>query len=255
MDLSRAKYILPNAFTLGSVLCATFSMHTASQASTPKQLAMAAWLIIVAALFDMCDGRVARMTKTESDFGVQMDSLADAVSFGVAPAFLLYHWGLSELGAAGVVISFIFMACTLMRLARFNVMAMNQEHDGPSRFFLGLPSPLAAGAVVAVVLAHLSISDQMTTPATTAVITITLLLSGLMVSNVRYRTFKDADWRGREGVVALGLVLATVGIGVAARPSVAVVMLMSLYVALGLMTNIVHVGRSILGFEQDDEAH
>lgn len=256
MDLSRTKYILPNLFTLGSVLCSTFSMHVASTADQPRELALAAWLIIIAAVCDAFDGRVARMTKTESEFGVQLDSLADAVSFGVAPAWLLFHWGLEPLGGWGVVVAFVYVACTLMRLARFNVMAAQAHSDGPSKFFTGLPSPLGAGTVVAVVLAHLSITEQMTTTATLSVVALTILLSLLMVSNVRYRTFKDVNFRGRAGVALLALLAASVATGIVFKPSIAVVSLMILYIGLGLVGGIIHASRGLLAHSRnaDDDS-
>ena len=255
MDLSRAKYILPNMFTLGSVMCAMFSMHISSTASTPREMALAAWLIIISAVCDVSDGRVARMKRTESEFGVQLDSLADAVSFGIAPAWLMYHWGLSQLGNWGIAIAFVYVGCTLMRLARFNVLAAKEDHcEGPSRYFLGLPSPLAAGTVVAVVLAHLSLTSQMTTPATLSVSVMSVLLGLLMVSNVRYRTFKDASLRSKEGLVILALLAASITAGAVFKPSLAVVILMSLYVVMGLIGALIHLSRSILSPETEDEA-
>ena len=251
MDLSRAKYILPNTFTLGSVLCATFSMHIAAHAESPERLALAAWLLLVSMLCDLVDGRVARLTRSQSEFGVQLDSLADAVSFGVAPAWLMYYWGLEPLGALGVVISFVYVGCTLMRLARFNVMAAQEDASaGPSKFFQGLPSPLAAGAAIAVVLTHISITGQMTTPASRSVGLFAILLGGLMVSNVRYHTFKGVNWRGRAGVVLAALAAATTAVGLAFEPSIAVVSLMFLYISLGLVGGVIHVGREIL--DQED---
>ena len=199
MDWQKTRYILPNLFTLASVLSGMFSMHLSQRATSTSEMALAAWLIVVSMLCDACDGRVARMTRTESAFGVQLDSLADAVSFGIAPAWLLFHWGLTPLGPAGVVIAFCYAAATLIRLARFNVAA--SEDNGCSRYFQGLPSPLAAGGVVALVLAALAQTDHYTTPASGAVALAALLLGGLMVSNVRYRTFKDVRLRGRAGLI------------------------------------------------------
>src|SRR5207302_8350515 len=100
--------------------------------------------------FDAFDGRVARLTRTQSDFGVELDSLADVISFGVAPAILVYKWALAGLGIGGIVISSIYAACGAIRLARFNVLAHSES--GTQRYFVGLPIPLAAGMLVAVVI-------------------------------------------------------------------------------------------------------
>lgn len=254
MDLSRAKYILPNMFTLGSVLCALFSMHIATSAASASEMALAAWLIIISAVCDVSDGRVARMTRTESEFGVQLDSLADAISFGAAPAWLMYHWGLSAWGEWGIVVAFIYLACTLMRLARFNVLVAREDHSkGPSRYFLGLPSPLAAGGVVAIVLAHISITGQMCTPVTLGVGLMSVMLGLLMVSNVKYRTFKDASLRSREGLVILALIAASITAGVVFKPSLAVVIIMALYVTMGLLGAMIHLSRSLLFSSDEDE--
>ena len=144
MDLTRAKYLLPNSLTMASAFCGFASIHLSLTGSTVTQFSTAAWLLVVAMFLDAFDGRVARMTKSESELGVQLDSLADAVSFGLAPAFLMYAWGLSSLGTLGLFAAFIYAAGAILRLARFNVMA--SQHEGVTRHFLGLPSPLAAGA-------------------------------------------------------------------------------------------------------------
>lgn len=247
MDLSKAKYIFPNALTLGSVFCGMSSIYQSLTATSTAELALAAWLIVVAMLCDLFDGRVARMTRAQSEFGVQMDSLADAISFGVAPGFLLFQWGLEPLGIGGIFVAFVFAGCAIMRLARFNV--MSSENGGKTRYFLGLPTPLAAGAVVSVILAHGSVTGSMTGPTGNAAI-MTLLLGGLMVSNVRYRTFKDVNFRGRAGVLLVGLVMAVAAVSVLARPSVAFVTIMVVYIVVGLGGGIVELGRHILGQEQ-----
>lgn len=245
MDLSRAKYILPNLFTLSSIYAGLSSIHISIKASSAEEMALAAWLVVVAMFCDAFDGRVARMTKTESEFGVQLDSLADAISFGVAPAFLLFTWGMSELGSLGLFVAFVYAACAVMRLARFNVMAT--ANPGVMKYFLGLPTPLAAGAVVAVVLAHVSWTGEMTTAAAGSVAALCVLLAGLMVSNVRYRTFKDVNFRGRAGLILLSLVAATMYIGVVFKPGVALVVLMFVYIVIGIGGGIVSVGKHLFG--------
>ncbi len=249
LDWQKTRYILPNLFTLASVLSGMFSMHLSQRATSTTEMALAAWLIVVSMLCDACDGRVARMTHTESAFGVQLDSLADAVSFGVAPAWLLFHWGLTPLGPAGVVIAFCYAAATLVRLARFNVAA--SEDNGCSRYFQGLPSPLAAGGVVALVLAAIAQTEQHTTPAYGAVALAALLLGGLMVSSVRYRTFKDVRLRGRAGLIVMGLIAALALIGLLFKPSTALVVAMMLYIVIGLGGGLIDLTRHIFGHEDE----
>lgn len=250
MDLSRAKYILPNLFTLASVFAGLYSINLTTRATSVEDLRLAALLIIVAMFCDAFDGRVARMTGSESAFGVQLDSLADAISFGVAPGILLYQWGMLDWGMGGMAVAFVYTACAIMRLARFNVMA--QASDGVKKYFLGLPTPLAAGTVVSVVLAHLSVTAQMATGATLSVVVMTLLLSGLMVSNVRYRTFKDVNFRGRAGLVLLGVLAASGAMSLVFEPSVTLVALMAAYIFLGLSGGIIHLGRHVISATDAD---
>lgn len=257
MDLHRAKYLLPNALTMGSAFAGFTSIYVSLNATDVESLSMAAWLIVIAMFCDLFDGRVARMTKTESALGVQLDSLADALSFGVAPAFLIYQWGLEPLGVVGLVPAFVYAACAILRLARFNVMAA--ESHGVMRHFLGLPTPLAAGAVVSIVIAHLSVTNHMATGATGSVALMALLLGGLMVSNIKYRTFKDVNFRGRFGVGVVMLATLALALGMATQPSVAFVALMVCYILVGLVGTVVHWSRAILGddsfyegFSEDD---
>ncbi len=251
MDLRKAKYILPNLFTLASIYCGILSIHLSTTAESAAQMALAAWLLVVAMACDAFDGRVARLTKSESEFGIQMDSLADAISFGVAPAFLLYTWGLSELGDLGLFFAFVFASCSVMRLARFNVMA-NAE-PGVMKYFLGLPTPLAAGAVVSVVLAHVALTDQITTTANWSVAAMAVLLGGLMVSNVRYRTFKDVRFHGRTLAVLLSIVSAAFAVSMMFKPSVAFVVLMVAYITLGLGGGILSIGKNVLRHAEDPD--
>lgn len=251
MDLSKSKYILPNLLTLTSVFCGISSIYLATTSQSAHQLSLAAWLIVAAMLCDLFDGRVARMTNAMSEFGVQMDSLADAVSFGVAPGLLLFSWGLRPLGMLGVFCGFVFSACAIMRLARFNVTA--KQDGGKSKYFEGLPTPLAAGAVVSIVMAHLSVTGHATTGAYWNVALMSVLLGGLMVSNVRYRTFKDFNVRGRGGLALAGLLVLVAVVSVVAQPSVAFVTIMVLYIVVGLGGGIVDLGKNIFGADEDEE--
>ena len=251
VDLSKSKYLLPNLLTLSSVFCGVSSIYLASTAQSAGQLKLAAWLIVAAMLCDLFDGRVARLTNAQSEFGVQMDSLADAVSFGVAPGLLLFSWGLQPLGMLGVFFGFVFAACAIMRLARFNV--TSKADGGKSKYFEGLPTPLAAGAVVSVVMAHLSVTGHTRAGAYWNVAAMSVLLGGLMVSNVRYRTFKDFNVRGRGGAALAGLLVLVATVSVVARPSVAFVTIMVLYIIVGLGGGLVDLGKALFGAEEADE--
>jgi CDP-diacylglycerol--serine O-phosphatidyltransferase len=253
MDLRKSKYILPNLLTLSSVFCGVSSVYLSSTAHSANQLQLAAWLIVASMLCDLFDGRVARLTNAQSAFGVQLDSLADGLAFGVAPGLLLFNWGMKSLGMLGVFIGFIFAACALMRLARFNVKAA--EDGGKSKYFEGLPTPLAAGAVVSIVLAHLSVTGHATTNATWNVAAMSVLLGGLMVSNVRYRTFKDFNFGGRSGVILAALCVLVATVSKLADPSVAFVTIMVLYIVVGLGGGLVDLGRNLFGLADEEEEY
>jgi CDP-diacylglycerol--serine O-phosphatidyltransferase len=156
--LSRGLFVLPTLFTVGNLFCGYLSIWNAIQG----HFEWAAGLIFIAALADGLDGRVARLTNTASEFGEEYDSLADVISFGMAPAILLYFWGLSgqpDLQRLGFMVSFLFVVCGSMRLARFNI----QTHIVDKRYFVGLPIPMAASVPASIVLANPRV--QLTRPA------------------------------------------------------------------------------------------
>ena len=144
-----------------------------------------------ALFFDGIDGRVARLTKTQTAIGVQLDSLADVISFGVAPAILVYHWSLSELGTAGMLIGFLYVAAGCIRLARFNVASTNDDGqpNRPGKYTQGLPIPAAAGILISIVVAN-HLTGKL--PFSPFIISILVLaLSVFMVSSMPFRSFKD----------------------------------------------------------------
>ena len=249
MKLKQVRYIFPNLFTLANIFAGVYSIKLALTAQSVHEITLAAWLIVAAMGFDLFDGRVARMTDAESEFGSQMDSLTDAISFGVAPAMLMYSWGMSALGAIGMMFAILYTCGAVMRLARFNV---TKDFEGPKKYFLGLPTPLAAGAVVSVVLAHTSVTGKFATGAYWNVAAMAVLLGGLMFSNVRYRTFKDVEFKGRALAVTAVLMGLAALVAVVFDPSVALVISMMLYIVLGLGGGIVHISRKIFGDETDD---
>lgn len=238
INLRKAMFVLPNLFTVSSIFLGFYSMTLAAGDATPEQLYRAALAIFFAIFFDMFDGRVARMTRTQSDFGVQLDSLADVISFGAAPALLVYKWALAPLGFLGLFLSFCFAACGALRLARFNVLAARGD-KASHRFFTGLPIPLAAGALVSVVIAHFRHYQGPTEPSAQVPIAVLVgLLSFLMVSTVRYRTFKDVHLSARSVATFLFVLAAAVVIGLVTRASFVLLAFAGAYILMGLVESI-----------------
>ncbi len=174
-------YILPNLFTAGGLFSGMMSLIM----SASGKFEYAAWLILLALIFDGLDGRVARLTKTTSKFGVEFDSLADIVSFGVAPAMLLYQYCGVDYGRFGMVVSGLYVVFGAIRLARFNVTTLEIE---PS-VFIGVPIPTAAIFISILVLLYEKYILTLYTPLLAA----TLFVAVLMVSNIRYPSFKKID--------------------------------------------------------------
>jgi CDP-diacylglycerol---serine O-phosphatidyltransferase len=216
----RGVYVLPALFTVGNVFCGYLSLD----AAVNGRFEYAAILIFLAAILDGMDGRVARMTGATSAFGEQLDSLADVVSFGIAPAFLVYRWGLLDFGRAGLLVSFLFVVCGACRLARFNV----QIHIIDKRYFVGLPIPSAACALCGLIWA---LSAATPVPEVKAgFLAVTAILSWLMVSTFRYRSFKDVDLKSRRSALLVPF-FALIVAAIAWRPDVALASLLSLYAA------------------------
>lgn len=177
----RGVSLLPSILTVGNMFCGYACILYAMRG----RLDTAAPLIGIAMVLDMLDGRIARMTDTTSAFGLNLDSLADVISFGLAPAVLAFAWGLSELGRIGWAAGFIYLTATAMRLARFNIISVTQPDK---RYFVGMPSPPAAGVVAATVFAWpFPLTGQALASASLA---LTLVPAALMVSTIRFRSFK-----------------------------------------------------------------
>ncbi len=198
----RGIYLLPNLFTTANLFAGFYSIMCAINGN----FTVAAATVFVAMVLDGLDGRVARMTNTQSAFGAEYDSLSDMVAFGLAPAIIAYQWALLELGNVGLTIAFIYVACAALRLARFNT----QIGVVDKRWFIGLASPAAAGVVAGVVWA-LSDNGVGAVDLPVAVIilfAVLVVLSGmLMVSNIKYYSFKDLDLKGRVPFVAILVVV------------------------------------------------
>jgi CDP-diacylglycerol--serine O-phosphatidyltransferase len=230
-DLHKLMFVLPNLFTVSSIFCGVYSIMLSAGEATGDNFYRAAVAIFFGNFFDAFDGRVARMTRTQSDFGVELDSLADVITFGVAPAILVYKWALYELGFLGMAIAAVYAACGAIRLARFNVLARSE--DAVQRFFVGLPIPLAAGMLVSLVIAlqHRRSNDAL---AAWPIAIVVLVLAFLMVSTIRYRTFKEAGLNGRTFLVFLLVIAVGVVIAYRGRPSLVLLVYFSFYILLGL---------------------
>ena len=218
----RGIYLLPSLFTVGNLFCGFASVVQASLG----RYALAAVLLILAGVLDGLDGRIARLTGTTSDFGVEFDSLADIVSFGVAPAFLVFSWVLHPLGRAGWLAAFVFVVCAAMRLARFNLRRNTTE----KRYFAGLPSPPAAGLAAATVFAFPDPAGLAWLPL--AALPLMVGLAVLMVSRFRYRSFKDLNLHSRQSYINI-LLIAAVLAGVIMEPRVTLLSAGLLYVLSG----------------------
>jgi CDP-diacylglycerol--serine O-phosphatidyltransferase len=239
VDLRKAMFVLPNLFTLSNVFCGFYSITLCLGSAEPVALYRAAIAIFFGMFFDMADGRVARLTRTQSEFGVQLDSLADVVAFGVAPSILLYRWCLYEWGFGGALVAFLFLAGGALRLARFNVMAAS---GGSTKDFVGLPIPLAAGTVVAMVMA----AYPFETPSfggTVGVAVVTVLLALLMVSTVRYRAFKNVRPDRRTITVATAIMIAFVALAAQLKPAIALALLFLGYIGDGLLEEVIFFRR------------
>jgi len=246
MTLRKLMFVLPNLFTVTSIFCGFYAIALCAGEATPVHLYQAALAILFAMFFDGCDGRVARLTKTQSDFGMQLDSLADVVSFGAAPALLVYKWALAPLGFLGLFISFAFAACGALRLARFNVLAMRNPHGGGGNFFVGLPIPLAAGVLVSLIIAHYIVrGGEPSVSAQGPIAAVIVLLSALMVSTVRYRTFKDVRLSKKSAVVFMLVAVTGLVIGTQLHPAYVLVAYCLAYLAMGLVESAFSVRRRL----------
>jgi CDP-diacylglycerol--serine O-phosphatidyltransferase len=207
----RGIYLLPNLFTTAALFCGFYAIVS----SINGKFEIAAIAIFVAMLLDGIDGRVARLTHTESDFGAEYDSLADMVSFGLAPALVVYLWSLHNLGKVGWLVSFIYVACAALRLARFNTQASHSD----KHFFQGLASPAAAAMVAGLIWNGEFFKEYLSVFALQNVALVVTFFAGiLMVSNVRYHSFKGVNWRSKVPFVTI-LMFVFVLVFVSAEPA------------------------------------
>jgi CDP-diacylglycerol--serine O-phosphatidyltransferase len=216
--LRRGVYILPSLFTMANMFCGycciVYTMRGEFETAAP--------FIGLAVVLDMLDGRIARLTGSTSEFGLQFDSLADVISFGVAPAVLAYKWGLVPFEKLGWAAGFVFVSAAAIRLARFNIQS---AAPGDRRYFVGMPSPAAAAVPASTVFAYpYGLQDWMAVLA----LPVVLVPAFLMVSTIRYRSFKTFDLRSRHSYRNL-IVMASVIASIATHPQISLVVLAYAY--------------------------
>lgn len=245
--LRRGIYILPSIFTVANLLCGYYAILATLEGST-ADFDNAARAIGIAILFDTLDGRVARAMGTNSEFGKQFDSLADVVSFGIAPAFLAYAWGVRAAAAAGSspelhliqlgwLIGFFFLGCCAWRLARFNIQGMA---PGGNRFFVGMPTPAAAGMIAASV--HGFSNPVSDIRVSLLWLLLVLVLGVLMASQVRYYSFKDIQWARRQTSLAVVLIVLLIG-AIVLFSQIVLMLIASAYVIHGVVLQLVRYVR------------
>ena len=233
--MRKGIYLLPNLITLSSMFAGFYSII----ASFNSDYERAAWAILVASVFDVLDGWVARMTHTATRFGIEIDSLSDAISFGVAPGVLVYSWSLQSFGKIGWLGAFFMVACAALRLARFNVQMGSEE----KKHFTGLPSPAAALMIATTVLAYQEVIDTLKELRLTGfadmisldywVLAMTFTVAGLMVSNITYHSVKEANLKERRPFGLLVVIVALLTV-VAYHPALVLFLISLAYVLAGI---------------------
>jgi CDP-diacylglycerol---serine O-phosphatidyltransferase len=222
--LRRGAYLLPSLFTMANMFCGYACIVFAMRG----EFATAAPFIGFAIVLDMLDGRIARLTGATSDFGIEFDSLADVISFGVAPSILAFAWGLHPLGRLGWAAAFIFAAAAAVRLARFNI----QTGSVDKRYFVGMPSPAAAAIPASTVFAY-PIGFTTYTEALPA-LAMVIVPALLMVSTIRFRSFKTFDLQSRRSYAVL-MVFAIALALLASHPEIVLVAVAYLYLLSGFV--------------------
>jgi CDP-diacylglycerol--serine O-phosphatidyltransferase len=226
--LRRGVSLLPSLFTLANLFCGWACVVYAMQG----QLETAAPFIGVALVLDMLDGRIARMTGTTSEFGLQLDSLADVVSFGMAPAVLAYAWGLAPLGRLGWAVGFLFVTAAALRLARFNI-----QRNTDKRYFVGLASPAAGGLIAATVFYYpFGLPDK---PEAFLAVPLVIVPALLMVSTLRFRSFKSIDIGIRRRYQSLIVMAGGLALLIA-YPQIVLLVMAYTYLASGFVGLAIH---------------
>ena len=248
--IHRSLSIIPSLFTIGNIFCGYYSVISTLRGNWDY----AAILIGVGYILDGLDGRIARLTKTASDFGVQLDSLADVITFGVAPAVLAFSWGFGasegiegsvakHVHQLGSLASFAFVVCGALRLTRFNLQAKKPPEASSKRYFVGLPIPAAAGMLVAVV--HFFKTPTLMIGSALLWSFLILLLAFLMISTVRYSSFKEFDVKKARPSLALFVTAMLISL-IYLYSEVMLLSMATIYVGSGLVGNLVQTVRRFL---------
>ncbi len=224
--MRRGIYVLPNVFTTGNLFCGFWAIISVFQ----ERFFYAAIAILLASVFDVLDGKVARFSGTTSKFGVQYDSLADLVSFGVAPALLAYSWALRPYGRFGWLAAFLFVVCGALRLARFNVLSAS----GDTKYFRGLPIPAAACMIALTILLYLRLIETGLVKDIVILVTI-YFLAFLMVSNIRYHSLKELNL-GKRRPFSLFIFIVLSMIVIVMEPVIVLFGFVVLYIFSGPVT-------------------
>jgi CDP-diacylglycerol--serine O-phosphatidyltransferase len=205
----RGIYLLPNLFTTAGLFAGFYGIVSGMN----SQFEAAAIAIFIAMVMDGLDGRIARLTNTQSDFGVEYDSLSDMISFGLAPSLIMYQWALSGMGKLGWLAAFVYTASTALRLARFNTQAGSDD----KQFFQGLPSPAAAALLAGMIWLGETQTFVDVTNLTILAFLVTVVAGILMVSNIRFYSLKQIDFKGRIPFVGI-LLLVLLFVFIASEP-------------------------------------
>jgi CDP-diacylglycerol---serine O-phosphatidyltransferase len=237
VPLHKGVYVLPNLITTAGLFSGFYSII----ASLKGNFFVAAIAIVAANVFDALDGRVARVTKSTTQFGIEYDSLCDLVAFGVAPGILVYHWALLPWGTWGWLAASLYLTCGALRLARFNVQYDNVE----KRHFIGLPIPAAAEMIASTVLLYCYFGGEKATSRHLIVLLMVYTLAGLMVSNIRYLSFKDVDIHRRQPFWVLLAIILLLKLFIA-EPEIFLFTGFFLYVASGPARSVIVRGRRML---------
>jgi CDP-diacylglycerol--serine O-phosphatidyltransferase len=233
--MKKGIYVLPNLFTTGNLFCGFYS----ALASMKGMYEIAAWTILIAVVLDSLDGRIARMTHTTSKFGGEYDSLCDLVTFGVAPAILLYSWSLHSYGKFGWLAAFLFVVCGALRLARFNV----QIGVIDSRFFNGLPIPGGAAVLATGVILYYFLGGEGRFSNWSVMIGV-VAIALFMVSSIKYYSFKDLNFFSRQPFMSFMLIVLVLVI-VVAYPEIMLFTLAFGYSLSGPVWGLYRLGRKL----------
>lgn len=251
MDFRKTYFLLPNLFTLAGLFCGFYAIAVSARLDAEgvgsDALYKASLAIFIGLFFDTADGRIARLTRTQSELGLHLDSLTDVVTFGVAPAFVVYRWGLEGLAGAGLFVAFLFVACGALRLARFNVISLRATHDDgddkPSKYMLGLPIPVAATVIISLVMGFHAIGiSQITNHVLVGAMVV--VLSYLMVSRVRFRSMKDLRLTKRTLAIVALLIMSAIVVAVRISQPAVLIFLVACYITLGLVEELLLVRKA-----------